>query len=85
MQRLTRCAEAGYALPEENRAAALERLGRLETLWENLYVRQAEISAQLAALRADGKIKTAKFRELLAEKMTNAATLDALEHTEYHR
>jgi len=77
MERLTEKTPEGYRLSGEE-AAALERLGRLEDLWERLEARQAAIPGELEALRARGKEKTVAFKELLAEKLTNSAVLDHL-------
>ncbi len=77
MERLTEKTPEGYRLSGE-KAAALARLGRLEDLWEGLEARQAAIPALLEDLRSRGKDKTVSFRELMAEKLTNAAVLDAM-------
>ena len=78
MKRLTERTERGYFLPPERLEAAVERLGALETLYEELSARQAAIPGELEELRAAGKDKTVRFRELLARKLTNTAILDAL-------
>lgn len=82
MERFTQKEENGYLLPPHLQAQGLKRLGALENLWEGLLARRAEIPQELAALRGAGKEKTVQFRELLAEKLTTNAILDALERCE---
>lgn len=80
MARLTR-AENGSAYyvdsssvsPCENDFAgeAIERLAKFENAIDDLNAKQAEITKQLEALRAEDKTKSVKFKQLLANKMTN--------------
>lgn len=79
MERLTERIDGAYRLPPERLGAAAARLGALETLWGRLLERQAAIPGELEALRGAGREKTVQFRELMAEKLTNRAVLDALE------
>ena len=55
--------------------AAAEKLAAFETLAEELVARQAQLSARLETLRAEGKTKTAQFRECMGEKLSNSFTL----------
>ena len=71
MEPLTTREGTGYVLSPERYDAGVNRLGALERMW-----------ADLQALREAGKEKTVKFRELMAEKLTNAAILSALERAE---
>lgn len=82
MQPLTTREGTGYALSPERYDAGVNRLGALERMWADLEARQAAIPGELQALREAGKEKTVKFRELMAEKLTNAAILSALERAE---
>lgn len=50
---------------------AVDKLARLENIYDNLTARQAEIAKELERLRAEGKTNTVKFKQLLAEKITN--------------
>ncbi|MEG3074326.1 MAG: hypothetical protein RR867_08930 [Ruthenibacterium sp.] len=60
-------------------ADAINKLGRLEDLCDTLPQKQAEISAELAVLRAAGKEKSVQFRELLTQKLTNSQLLSTLQ------
>lgn len=55
--------------------AALDRLGAFETLYETLVAEQEAITAELQALRAAGKEKTYKARELMGKRLVNGNTL----------
>ena len=55
--------------------AAAERLGRYEDAHGRLLARQEELAGRMEALKAQGKQKTAQFRELFAEKLTIQNTL----------
>ena len=54
---------------------AAERLGRYEDAYERLTARRSELAGRMEALKAQGKQKTAQFRELFAEKLTIQNTL----------
>ena len=82
MQALTTREGTGYVLSPERYDAGVNRLGALERMWADLEARQAAIPGELQALREAGKEKTVKFGELMAEKLTNAAILSALERAE---
>ena len=82
MQPLTTREGTGYVLSPERYDAGVRRLGALERMWADLEARHAAIPGELQALREAGKEKTVKFRELMAEKLTNAAILSALERAE---
>lgn len=74
---LTNKNENGYSCTDEK--AAIERLGRIEALYERLCREQEEISIELSKLRASGKAKSVKFNQLLAKKMTNVNLIASLE------
>lgn len=74
---LTNKNENGYSCTDEK--AAIERLGRIEALYERLCREQEEISLELSKLRASGKAKSVKFNQLLAKKLTNVNIIAALE------
>ena len=78
MERLTIRTETGYSLPPARLEAAAARLGALETLYEELSARHSAASGELEELRAAGRGKSVRFRERLAQKLTDAAILDAL-------
>lgn len=58
---------------------ALERLARFEAMARETAAQQEQLSQKLALLRTAGKERTAQFRELLAQKLTNAAVLSLLQ------
>ena len=75
MERLT--TPAGTVLPGRE-AEAAARLSRLESCLEALLAEEARQGAELARLRAEGKTKTARFRELLGQTLLLRAFLDRL-------
>ena len=76
MERITVAAQPeGWAVPAGREAEAAERLGRFEDAWAQLEARQAQGAARMEALKAQGKQKSAQFRELFAEKLTIQNTL----------
>ena len=83
MKRITHrtagCAEAppdcvhmagGFAQGE-----AIERLALYEDLCEELQAQQQALALHMETLRAEGREKSVKFRELFAQKLTNGAFL----------
>ncbi len=54
---------------------AIDKLAGFETMCCDLQQSLVTISAQLETLRAAGKEKTVKFRELLGQKMTESYML----------
>ena len=66
-------AGGGWAGPAADRLAAFEALG------EELAAQQEALSARMAALRSQGRERTVQFRELMAQKLNNAAVLSALQ------
>jgi len=57
---------------------AVEKLAKFENLHDYLVERQICIPKELEALRNEGKSKTVKFKELLAQKLINETLLDLL-------
>mgnify|MGYP005815899947 CR=1 FL=1 len=71
MERLTTPGPGGgYALPPGGEAAALRRLGELLDAYGRLGAPHAEIAERMEAMKAQGRQKSAQFRELLGEKLT---------------
>lgn len=62
-----------YLQPAENGYAGLaaERLAKLEILYEQLTAQQETLAKELEALRLAGKIRTTKFQQLMAKKLTD--------------
>ena len=50
---------------------AINKLAKFENAFDDLILKQIKISEELEKLRAEGKTKSVKFKQLLAEKMTN--------------
>ena len=67
--------DGGFSVPAGLEQEAAERLGRYEDAYERLTARRRELAGRMEALKAQGKQKTAQFRELLAEKLTIQNTL----------
>ena len=59
--------------------AALERLAGLEDAYEELQSGLALLEAQMEPLRAAGKQKSARFRELMGERLLLRRMLELLE------
>lgn len=69
MERYTKYGQNGWQVPEGLEQAALERLARFEDAYEELRTRQEKLEGQMEPLRVAGKQKSARFRELLGEKL----------------
>lgn len=54
---------------------AIEKLAKFEDLYDYLIESQRTIPEELEKLRNDDKIKSYKFKELMAQKLTNDAFL----------
>ena len=76
MERITKKDSAGsWVIPDEEMESAAARLAAFEDAYERLMARQQEIVTRMEALKAQGKQKTAQFRELFGEKLMNQNTL----------
>ena len=64
--------DGGFSVPAGLEQEAAERLGRYEDAHGHLLARQEELAGRM---EAQGKQKTAQFRELFAEKLTIQNTL----------
>lgn len=76
MNRLTKKTKEGrvtaYGHSEEER---LERLWRYEEIEEQLLADQQNIEEEMEKLRAQGKVKSVHYQQLLANKMVNIRLL----------
>ena len=79
MERYTRREDQGWQVPEGQEQAALERLAGLEDAYEELQSGLALLEAQMEPLRAAGKQKSARFRELMGERLLLRRMLELLE------
>lgn len=50
---------------------AVSKLAKFEDMYDNLLVRQGDITVELAKLRMEGKSNSVKFKQLLANKLMN--------------
>lgn len=50
---------------------AINKLAKFENIYDDMLLKQDETSKELEKLRLEGKTHTAKFRQLLADKLTN--------------
>jgi hypothetical protein len=57
--------EAGYS------GEAVNKLAKFENMYDDLIVKQNKISREMEKLRQEGKERTVKFKQLLANKLTN--------------
>ncbi len=71
MKRFTEKNKEGYCISDENLKDAVQRLGEFEDAYEALKYRQELIPKELESLRLQGKEKTVKFREAMAQKLIN--------------
>ena len=79
MELKTRRGDQGWQVPEGQEQAALERLAGLEDAYEELQGALALLEAQMEPLRAAGKQKSARFRELMGERLLLRRMLELLE------
>ncbi|MEL7673082.1 MAG: hypothetical protein AAGU78_05020 [Chloroflexota bacterium] len=89
MARLTRPREdgAGYRVDDAQithdaggySGEAIERLARFENAQADLLAHQETIALEMDRLRAEGKEKSVRFRELLSQKMINNTLIALLE------
>ena len=54
---------------------AIDKLARFENIQYDLLAKQTEISQELEKLRAEGKARSVKFKQLLVTKMVNSNIL----------
>lgn len=69
MERYTQHSRTGWQVPEGLEQAAAERLAHFEDAYEDIRSKQARLEEQMESLRAAGKQKSVRFRELLGEKL----------------
>lgn len=68
MERITKINDSGYTA--DDLSAAVTRLGQFEDLYEALCDERDKSAEKMNALSADGKTKTASYRQLFANKLT---------------
>ncbi|MHB9094901.1 MAG: hypothetical protein ACYC21_09520 [Eubacteriales bacterium] len=50
---------------------AISKLAKFENIYDDLIAKQSEISKELEKLRLEGKTHSVKFKQLVANKLTN--------------
>jgi len=80
MERLTVKTENGHsALVDIDHEKMIERLGLFEDAYAALMDSQAQIPKELEALRRQGKEKTVRYKETLAQKLMNGYMIQFFE------
>lgn len=84
MNRLTRTLDNKLYIVDENEiqhnadgysGEAISKLAKFENIYDDLLLKQSEISKELEKLRLEGKTHSVKFKQLLANKLTNSNIL----------
>jgi len=80
MERLTRVLDNGFYIVDDTKVQhdvngysgeAINRLAMFENMYNDLLLKQSEISKELEKLRSEDKMHSVKFKQLLANKLTN--------------
>lgn len=80
MNRLTKALDSNRYIVDETKVQhdtngysgdAISKLAKYENLYDDLMSKQSEISKELEKLRLEGKTHSVKFKQLLANKLTN--------------
>jgi hypothetical protein len=80
LNRLTRALESSFYVVDDTKVQhdvngysgdAISKLAKFENIYDDLISKQNEISKELEKLRLEGKIHSVKFKQLMANKMTN--------------
>lgn len=74
--------ESVAACAEGWQGAAVDRLAAYENLYESLERRIADIPGELSQLRAQGREKSVRFRELSGERMMAMAWMEQMKDLE---
>ncbi len=74
--------ESVSACAEGWQGAAVDRLAAFENLYESLARRIADIPGELSQLRAQGREKSVRFRELSGERMMAMAWIEQMKDLE---
>ena len=77
MERLTERKKTGYST--QDLQAALDRLGRWEDLYEQLDQEREAATARMQLLTAQGREKSATYRQLFSNKLTLSILISRLD------
>lgn len=70
MDRITQPGPAGsWVIPEGRQGEAARRLAAFESAYQSLIHRWQELAVRMEGLKADGRQKSAQFRECFGEKL----------------
>lgn len=80
MERLTeRLPDGGYAPRGGRQEEILWRLGRIEDLYDALCAEREKTAGEMERLRAQGKTRTATYRQKMANKLMAQGLIDRIE------
>ncbi|MCL2142301.1 MAG: hypothetical protein FWH46_05440 [Methanimicrococcus sp.] len=71
LNRFTAKNKDGYFVSDEEIKKAIQRLGEFEDAYEDLMNRQVQIPKELESMRIEGKDKTVRYKETMAQKLIN--------------
>ena len=71
MNRITIKNTNSYFIPDEYTKDAIQRLGEFEDAYEVLMNNQVQIPKDLENMRTQGKEKTVRYKETMAQKLIN--------------
>ena len=88
MERLTKKSNNNYYVSddhiqhEDNRyiGEAVVKLAKFENYYDDLVLKLVELESDMETLRCEGKTNTVKFKQMLANKLTNNNILTALKY-----
>jgi len=60
-----------YSVTQEDLDDAIQRLGKFEDAYESLMTSQTQIPLDLEKMRMEGKEKTVRYKETMAQKLIN--------------
>lgn len=79
MERLTQKLPKGGYQAKADASFVLERLGRLEDLYDALTAERNKIAARMEELRGQGKVKTAAYQQNMAHKLMLQGLMDRMD------
>ena len=71
MKRLTIKSDTCYTVPDSELFEAFQRLAAFEDVYDELVSSMVTIPQELGELKAAGKEKTVRYREMLGQKLLN--------------
>ena len=71
MTRYTTANAGTYSVKQENLEDAIQKLGKFEDAYDGLMSSQTQIPFDLEKMRMEGKDKTVRYKETMAQKLIN--------------